>query len=142
MTSQPGNLDLATLRRLMAHAHNRMAELGATCAVAIADTGGVLIALERAEDTPPMIGIIADAKAATAALLGIATSELGDVATNWPGIVEPIKARLGGRFCAYGGAVPLVRNGVRIGAVAISGGSEAQDEEVAREIAAMVAASA
>jgi len=142
MTSRTGNLDLATLRRLMAHAHERMAQLGASAAVAFVDAGGVLIALERAEETSPMIAIIADAKAATAALLGMATSELGEIATNWPGIVDPVKARLGGRFCAYGGAVPLVRNGVHIGAVAVSGGSEAQDEEVAREIAAMVAAAA
>jgi uncharacterized protein GlcG (DUF336 family) len=36
------------------------------------------------------------------------------------------------RFVAFGGGLPIVEHGVRIGGIGVSGGSEAQDEEIAR----------
>lgn len=142
MTDQPNPLSHAQARKLIALAHDRMAALGAGCAVAIVDAGGVLIAFERGDGMPPLVGLIAEAKAMTSALMGVPTSEVGTMVANWPGIADPVKARLGGRFCCYGGGVPLTHAGVRIGAVAISGGTEAQDEQIALEIAAIVEGSA
>jgi len=36
------------------------------------------------------------------------------------------------RFVAFGGGLPIVDNGELTGAVGVSGGSEAQDEEIAK----------
>ena len=35
------------------------------------------------------------------------------------------------RFVAFGGGLPIVEGGMRIGAIGVSGGSEAQDEAIA-----------
>ena len=36
------------------------------------------------------------------------------------------------RFVAFGGGLSILEGGVRIGAIGVSGGSEAQDEIIAR----------
>lgn len=106
-------------------------ELGVSVNVALVDSSGVLAAFVRMPGAPLHSIDIAIDKAYTAASFGLPTGQWHAVlATHSPAVREGIVLRP--RFVAFGGGLPLVEGGVRIGAIGVSGGSEAQDEAIAR----------
>jgi glc operon protein GlcG len=109
----------------------RSAEHNLTMAFAVVEPSGELVAFARMDNAPYASIQLAQQKARTSARLRIATAEL--------------EARvLAGRtvllssdeVLAIGGGVPIVRNGRVIGALGVSGGTAAQDAEMAIAILA------
>lgn len=100
---------------------------GFRMAVAVVDPSGELVAFLRMDDTQFGSIRIAEQKARTSARMKGAT-------------IDFEKRVLGGRTVTLaldevvpiGGGVPVVRDGRIIGAIGVSGGSAAQDDEVAR----------
>ncbi len=105
--------------------------LGLRINVAVTDSGGNLAAFLRMPGAPLHSIDIAIDKAYTAVSFGLATSQWGDVLQQHSAAVrEGLVLRP--RFVAFGGGLPIVEAGQRIGGIGVSGGSETQDEAIAR----------
>lgn len=105
--------------------------LGVCVNVAVVDASGVLAAFLRMPGAPLHSVDIAVDKAYTAVSFGLATSQWSTALLQHSDAVrEGIVRRP--RFVAFGGGIPVVEGGHRIGGIGVSGGSEAQDEAIAQ----------
>ena len=107
--------------------------LGVAVNVAVVDVSGVQVAFLRMPGAPlHSIDIdIAIDKAYTAASFGLATSQWHKVLQEHsPAVREGLVLRP--RFVAFGGGLPILENGLRIGGIGVSGGSEQEDEAIAQ----------
>ena len=99
--------------------------------IALVDAAGVLAAFVRMPGAPLHSIDIAIDKAYTAASFGLPTRQWhAALAGHSPAVREGLVLRP--RFVAFGGGLPILEGGVRIGGMGVSGGSEAQDETIAR----------
>ena len=99
--------------------------------VAVVDAGGVLAAFLRMPGAPLHSVDIAIDKAYTAASFGLPTSQWSAaLAEHSQAVREGIVRRP--RFVAFGGGLPILEAGQRIGGIGVSGASEDQDEAIAR----------
>ena len=104
--------------------------LGTAVNVAVVDAGGNLVAFLRMPGAPLHSIDIAIDKAYTAASFGLATSQWHAALQQHSNAVrEGIVLRP--RFVAFGGGLPILEQGLRIGGIGVSGGSEQQDEAIA-----------
>lgn len=105
--------------------------MGVRINVAVVDACGVLAAFLRMPGAPLHSVDIAIDKAYTAVSFGLATGQ-------WPQALEQHSAAVRDgivrrpRFVAFGGGLPIIENGQRIGGIGVSGGSEQEDEACAR----------
>jgi len=104
--------------------------LGIAVNVAVVDGSGTLTAFLRMNGAFLHSIDIAIDKAHTAASFGFPTSQ-------WPELLAGDEAlRLGlpmrPRLVVFGGGLPMVSDGVRLGGIGVSGGSAEQDEACAR----------
>lgn len=98
--------------------------------VAVVDAAGVLAAFLRMPGAPLHSVEIAIDKAYTAVSFGLATSQWSEVLqTHSAAVREGLLQRP--RFVAFGGGVPIRESGQLIGAIGVSGATEAQDEALA-----------
>lgn len=105
-------------------------QMGIAINVAITDSSGTLAGFLRMPGAFLHSIDIAIDKAYTAASFGFPTSQ-------WMKILEGDEALKAGlplrpRLVIFGGGLPIVENGMRIGGIGVSGGSAEQDEECAR----------
>jgi uncharacterized protein GlcG (DUF336 family) len=98
--------------------------------VAVADSGGWLMALYRMDGAKLTSVDIAMNKAFTAAGTRKPTHEYAEIG-GAGGAAFGIHASNQGRFTVFGGGVPIVVDGQCIGAVGCSGGSADEDRQVA-----------
>lgn len=96
--------------------------------VAVLDTGGHLVALERQDGSGIMRVEIAIGKAYAALGMGVPTRLLRDRLANRPHFVSGLAAAADGRFIAVPGGVLIRQQGRLIGAVGISGDTSDKDE--------------
>ncbi len=116
---------LAACQAAVAHAE----AAGLRINVAVTDASGVLMAFLRMPGAFLHSIDIAIDKAYTAASFGFPTS-------TWAGVVgDDELLRIGlnqrPRLVMFGGGLPIVEGGMRIGGIGVSGGSAAQDEACA-----------
>ncbi|TAM38012.1 MAG: heme-binding protein [Burkholderiaceae bacterium] len=99
--------------------------------VAVVDASGVLMAFLRMPGAFLHSIDIAIDKAYTAAGFGVPTGAWTEaLASHSPAVRDGLPRRP--RFVAFGGGLPIVEDGVLIGAIGVSGGSESQDEACAQ----------
>lgn len=101
----------------------------------VVDDGGNMVAMHRMDDSLLAAISVSQAKAYTAAALRISTEEAGK--TVLPG--QPLyglQQTHPGKFCVFGGGVPLTSGGRFLGGLGVSGGTTEQDIAVARHAAA------
>lgn len=96
--------------------------------VAVLDTGGHLVALERQDGSGIMRVEIAIGKAYAALGMGVPTRLLRDRLADRPHFVSGLAAAADGRFIAVPGGVLIRQQGRVIGAVGISGDTSDKDE--------------
>lgn len=101
----------------------------APLAVAAVDVAGEVIVLHRADGARPLTSRVAVAKARTC-LVSLMSS--GETAAFPEGIAFTLRAAYGGDFVTRAGGLPVVRDGVVVGALGASGAASEQDEEAAR----------
>lgn len=104
--------------------------LGVAVNVAVVDVSGVQVAFLRMPGAPLHSIDIAIDKAYTASSFGFPTSQ-------WAGAVagdELLRIGLNQRprLVMFGGGLPIIEAGVRIGGIGVSGGSADEDEDCAR----------
>ncbi|MDO9143341.1 MAG: heme-binding protein [Rhodoferax sp.] len=105
--------------------------LGIAINIAVVDLGGNLAAFLRMPGAFLHSIDIAIDKAYTAASFGLPTSQWhGALQEHSDAVREGIVLRP--RFVAFGGGLPILEAGQRIGGIGVSGGSEEQDEACAQ----------
>lgn len=127
------NINLATAKKVAAAAAEEVAKLKINVVIAVVDTGGRLVYLERFDGV--QWGSIKPAiqKARCSVQYKRPTKAFEDLIAKG----NPAYLTLDG-IVAIEGGVPIIQDGKIISAIGISGGSPAQDGEVARAGAAMV----
>ena len=105
--------------------------LGVRVNVAVVDASGLPAAFLRMPGAPLHSIDIATDKAYTAASFGLPTGQWSQA------LLAHSEAVRGGlvlrpRFVAFGGGLPIVEDGVRIGGIGVSGGSEEEDTQCAQ----------
>lgn len=116
----------AAIRGAVECAHS----LSMSASVAVVDRAGVLVGYLRMPCAPLHCADIAIDKAYTAASFGIPTGDWPQELSRHSAAVNqglPLRPRL----VMFGGGLPIVANGQRIGGIGVSGGLEQQDVECA-----------
>lgn len=100
--------------------------------IAVVDHAGSLLVFLRMDGAKLIAGPIAINKAFTAATAQARTADIAPkTVPGEPGFM--LQNQHDGRFTTLGGGVPLVWQGSVVGALGISGGSVAQDVDIAEE---------
>jgi len=121
---------LADARKIIVAAEKKAAELGQPMNIAVADSGGNLVAHVRMDGAWLGSIDIAINKAFTARAFDISTQDLAK--NSQPGgQFFGIHASNHGRVMIFAGGVPVKRAGKVVGAVGVSGGTGEQDQAVA-----------
>jgi uncharacterized protein GlcG (DUF336 family) len=128
--SQAAGLTLATARRMMAAAEAAAREMRVAMSVAVVDSGDQLVALVRMDGADLVsVGLSRD-KAFSALVNRMPTRDLAP-------LVQPgaefygYDSLAGGRMVVFAGGMPLLRDGVLVGAIGVSGGSSDEDQRAA-----------
>jgi len=130
MTRPALTLDLADARRIIAAGEAKAIELGIPYNIAVADSGGGLVAHVRMDGAWLAAIDIAINKAWTATAFDMTTDDLSHLAQSGQQGFG-INTTNDSRVVIFGGGIPIKRGGVVVGAVGASGGSVQQDIEVA-----------
>jgi uncharacterized protein GlcG (DUF336 family) len=109
----------------------RARELGLRVSVAVVDQGGNLVQVVRMDGCNFLAPDIARGKAVAAAAWQIPSGVLAERWAATPVTGSGMVAISGGRIVPVRGAIPLVREGVVVGAVGVSGARSEEDEQVA-----------
>ena len=126
--SQAAGMTLAAARAVIAAVQAEARSLGVAMSCAVVDSGDQLVAFERM-DAADLIGItLARDKAFTALVNRMPTRDLAPI--TQPGTeFFGYNTVGGGRTIIFAGGMPLERDGVLVGAVGVSGGDAAQDQQ-------------
>jgi uncharacterized protein GlcG (DUF336 family) len=107
-------------------AHTEAAQMSTAVTAVVVDESGRLLALGRMDKARPITVDMAMNKAFTATSFQQPTSELSSVAGQaW---FQSLVVSSNGRIMAGGGAVPIVEGGSVVGAIAVAGGTDEQDQ--------------
>ena len=124
------SLSLEEANRIVAGAVAKAQQLNIKISAAVVDAGGRLVAFGRM-DNAIWAGVYgSQGKAVASAAFGRASGEM-QARADQP-TPRGIAARSGGEMIMGQGAVPILRNGVVIGACGVGGGTSQEDEDCAR----------
>lgn len=128
-------LTLNDARKIIAAGEKKAEEIGQPMNIAVADSGGNLMAHVRMDGA--WIGSIdiSIKKAYTSRAFDIATKDLATHSQSG-GQFFGIHASNNGRIMIFAGGIPLKKDGKVVGAIGVSGGSGDQDHAVAEAGAA------
>jgi glc operon protein GlcG len=119
-------ITLEAAKKMMAAAEAEALKNNWNMAIAIVDAAGNSILFEKLDETQPGSIAVAQNKARTAANFKRPTKVLEDMVTSGRTVFLAIEGLL-----PLQGGVPVTVDGKVIGAVGVSGGTAAQDEQVA-----------
>jgi glc operon protein GlcG len=123
-------VDYAEARKIIDLIVDKAAQMQKSAVVAVADSHGELIAFARMDGAPISSIRIAANKAWTAARERKPTKEIGEKVRH-PEKGHDIAYYGDPRFVGWGGGIPIWKDGVVAGAVAVSGLSSREDVELA-----------
>jgi uncharacterized protein GlcG (DUF336 family) len=128
------NISLADARRITDAARERAEVINKPVTIAVVDTGGFLVALERMDGARPLQPSIATAKAYSAAIMQRPSVMLKGWADSQPGFFAQV-ARMGQHpIVATDGGVPIKRAGELIGGLGVAGGTGPEDQQICEEV--------
>ena len=105
--------------------------LGISINAAIVDRSGLTVSFLRMPGAALHSIDIAVDKAYTAASFGAPTGQWDEILkAHSPAVARGLPQRA--RFVMFGGGLPIVAGGERVGGIGVSGGSESQDTDCAR----------
>ena len=134
--SQAAGLTLGAAREIVAAVAVEARGMHVPLTVAVVDSGGQLVAFERMDGADLVSVGLAQDKAWTALMNRMPTRDLAPLVQ--PGAEYYGYESIGrGRTIVFAGGMPLLRGGVLVGAVGVSGGDSSQDQ---RAVEAAVAA--
>ena len=123
-------ITLEDARRIIAAAEAKAAEIGQPMNIAVADSGGNLVAHVRMDNA--WIGSIdiSIKKAWTSRAFDIATKDLAEHSQSGDQFFG-IHASNGGKVIIFAGGIPIRKGKKVVGSIGVSGGSGEQDHAVA-----------
>jgi glc operon protein GlcG len=124
------SLTLAEANQIVQGALDKARAMNIRISVAVCDAGGRLMAFNRMDNAIWASVYGCQGKAIASVAFGRASGELAERAGS--PIVQGIAAAEGGHMIPSQGAVPIVRDGVVVGACGVGGGTAQQDEDCAR----------
>jgi uncharacterized protein GlcG (DUF336 family) len=125
------NISWSAVQTALAAAVAHAQSMGVLVNIAVTDAAGLMVGFLRMNGAPLHSMDIALDKAYTASSFGLPTSQWTEALNHHsPAVGQGLVARP--RFVAFGGGLPIVHQGERIGGIGVSGGSEQQDEEIAQ----------
>lgn len=138
MTGSSTPLMAVALERLICAARAAAEQVGVQVCIAATDNGGNLAAFLRMPNAFLVSTELAIDKAWTAAGMKMSTRDLGQALRR---MEEPVRDGLlrRPRFTDLPGGFPIMAGAVCIGGLGVSGGSAAQDEEIASQALQAVA---
>jgi uncharacterized protein GlcG (DUF336 family) len=122
-------LTLAEAQKALTAALEKADEIGQPMNIAVVDAGGHLLAFARQDGAIRASIDIAQRKARTSILMNLPTSALAPLVQ--PGQELYGLEQLSGGMVAFGGGLPVYRDGELVGAVGVSAGTVDQDTTVA-----------
>lgn len=137
MTRMINVIDLAEARGVIDAALGKAADLAVPVFVIVIDAHGQTVAAARGDGSNYFSERIARGKALTAIGMGVPTAVWEELATANPGFGGGITSV--SDFIPFAGGVPLHVERALIGAVGVSGGTPAEDIEIATAAAAVFA---
>ncbi len=129
------SLTLAEARTIIAAAAKKAEEIGQPMCIAVACTGGHLLAFERMPNAWLGSIDIAQKKAFTSRAFNITTKDLAANSQSGDQFFG-IHASNDGKIMIFAGGIPIKQGDAVIGAIGVSGGSGEQDHAVAEAGAA------
>lgn len=130
-------IDCAEARRALDAVYNETLKRGKAGVISVCDAHGELVAFARMDGAPFSSIMISMNKAYSAARERKPSFEIGKSARN-PEKGFDIGYFGDPRFTGWGGGVPILKNGVVIGAIAVSGLPQMEDIELAEMGAASI----
>ena len=124
------NVTLEEANRIAAGAIVKAEEIGIKINVAVCDGGGRLVAFQRMTHAMWAGSFGSQGKAIASAAFGRPSGDLTERA-NHP-TLRGIVAAEGDHMMLGQGAVPIIRDGITIGACGVGGGTAEEDEDCAR----------
>lgn len=124
-------IDLSDAQRAMSAMREVLVRERAAAVIAVADVHGDVIALERLDGASPSSITIAMNKAWTAAREGVRTYDVGQRIKGPKEDAFDIAYYGDPRYIGWGGGVPVIADGRVVGAVAVSGLPELEDQRIA-----------
>ena len=121
-------LTLEDAHRISSAARRAAVEKNWNVVIAVVDDGGHLITLERMDGTQKGSVRVAEQKARTAILFKRPTKAFEDAVLQG----RPVMMTMPDAICLEGG-LPLIRDGVYVGAIGVSGLTSAEDGIVAAQ---------
>lgn len=115
--------------RALAAAQAQAAEMNVQACIVIVDSGGDVKALARMDGAPFLMNTLAQSKAVTAAGLGVATGDFAEAVSASPALLAGFS---GQDIALLPGGVPLTVNGAIAGAIGVAGGTNGEDEPIAK----------
>lgn len=131
-------LTLQAAKKIAAAAAEKAAELQVGGAIAVVDSSGDLIYLERLEGTMPAAANIAIGKAATAAAFRRPTKKLEDLIQTQRLSMLDLSGITSTPYVPLMGAYPIVVDEEIIGAVSVAGAQTGENDEIISQYAAAV----
>jgi uncharacterized protein GlcG (DUF336 family) len=117
---------------MMDAARDKAEEIGKPVSVAIVDSGGSLMALERLGNAPSATVVVAEGKAVASAVMGRDSVRLEAMADSLPTIINALMIRYEGRFVPAQGGVAVRDAGNVVGGIGVSGATSEEDEAIAK----------
>ena len=122
-------ITLSGAQQVLTAALDHATALGVPVCLAVVDRAGHLLAFARMDGAPLLSAGIAQDKAYTVAAFGLPTHAWWDLIKDEPPLREGIVKT--DRLIVFGGGVPLLADGVLVGAIGVSGGTADQDRDIA-----------
>jgi uncharacterized protein GlcG (DUF336 family) len=129
-------LTLQEANRIIAGAIDKARDIGVAMNIAVCDAGGRLVAFQRMDKAIWAGSFGSQGKAMAAAAFGRPSGELTERADH--PTLRGIVAAEGGHMMLGQGGMPILRDGVVVGACGVGGGSSQEDEDCARAGVAML----
>lgn len=124
-------ISLAVARVAVDRAVQESTALGCPTCVAVVDRAGHLLSYDRMDGAPLLSGQLAQDKAYTVAVNGLASHQWWEMIQDEPSLVHGVNKI--DRLIIFGGGLPIVVDGELVGAIGVSGKSTMeQDKAIAQ----------
>ena len=128
------SIALADAKKIVDAASRRATELNKPITIAVVDSGGFIVALERMDGARPLQPSIATAKAYTAAVMQRPSLMLKGWADSQPGFFAQVATMGLHPIVATEGGIPIKQRGQLIGGLGIAGGTGPEDQQLCEAV--------
>jgi uncharacterized protein GlcG (DUF336 family) len=128
------SIALADAKKIVDAASRRATELNKPITIAVVDSGGFIVALERMDGARPLQPSIATAKAYTAAVMQRPSLMLKGWADSQPGFFAQVATMGLHPIVATEGGMPIKQAGKLIGGLGIAGGTGPEDQQLCEAV--------